>query len=172
MSQAEYDSGRRHLVFETERLCVFVATEGDVELFYALWTDPRVMRNVGFPQGLPIAREMILDQLKGQAGRVFDPRLLAQLHESGDPIGECKLGWPNDMGISSTDVKLLPTYWGNKYGVEIKQALVDYLFTHTDCSAVEATPNVENKASIKMQEAVGGVCVGEATFQVPESRRG
>jgi RimJ/RimL family protein N-acetyltransferase len=58
------------------------------------------------------------------------------------------------------------------YGVEIKQALVDYLFTHTDCSAVEATPNVENKASIKMQEAVGGVCLGEATFQVPESRRG
>jgi RimJ/RimL family protein N-acetyltransferase len=68
-------------------------------------------------------------------------------------------------------VKLLPAYWGNKYGVEIKQALLDYLFTNTSCSAVEATPNVENSASIKMQEAVGGVRVGEDTFQVPESKR-
>ena len=56
--------------------------------------------------------------------------------------------------------------------VGFPRGLVDYLFTHTRCSAVEATPNVENSASIKMQEAVGGVCVGEDTFQVPESRKG
>jgi RimJ/RimL family protein N-acetyltransferase len=53
--------------------------------------------------------------------------------------------------------------------VEIKQALVDYLFTHTTCLAVEGTPNVANVASIKMQEAVGAVRVGEETHRFPES---
>jgi len=98
-------------------------------------------------------------------------RLVVNLRESGCAIGECKLGWPNDEGISTTNVKLLPVYWGHKYGVEIKQALLDYLFTHTPCMVVEATPNVKNIASIKMQEAVGGERVGEITFQAPESRR-
>ena len=44
MSQAEDGFRKRHLVFETERLRLTVATEDDVELFYALWTDARVMR--------------------------------------------------------------------------------------------------------------------------------
>jgi RimJ/RimL family protein N-acetyltransferase len=35
--------------------------------------------------------------------------------------------------------------------------------------AVEATPNVDNIASIKMQEAVGAVRVGEAVYTFPES---
>jgi len=33
---------------------------------------------------------------------------------------------------------------------------------------VEATPNVSNTASIRRQEAVGGVRVGEGVFEVPE----
>ena len=150
---------------------VFVATEDDTDLYYKLWTNLRVMGNVGFPQGLPITRQKIAEQLQGQTGHIFDSRLVVLLRGSNDAIGECKLGRPTKDGIASTDVKLLPQYWGNKYGVEIKQALVDYLFTHTSCAAVEATPNVENVASIKMQEAVGGVRVGEATFQVPETMR-
>jgi RimJ/RimL family protein N-acetyltransferase len=55
--------------------------------------------------------------------------------------------------------------------VEIKRGLLDYLFTHTDCDAVQATPNVNNIASIKMQEAVGGERVGEEVYQFPESMR-
>ena len=45
-------SPERRLVFETERLIVRIATEADVELFYALWTNPQVMKYVGFPQGI------------------------------------------------------------------------------------------------------------------------
>ena len=77
---------------------------------------------------------------------------------------------PDEAGISRTDVKLCPEFWGHKYGVEINQALVNYLFSHTDCKAVEGTPNVNNIASIKMQEAVGAIRVGEETYHFPESR--
>jgi RimJ/RimL family protein N-acetyltransferase len=49
--------------------------------------------------------------------------------------------------------------------------LVVYLFAHTDCVAVQATPNVGNVASIRMQESVGGVRVGEQVYEFPESMR-
>jgi RimJ/RimL family protein N-acetyltransferase len=52
-------SSESQLIFQTRRLHVRTATEVDVDLFYDLWTDPRVMTNVGFPSGLSISREEV-----------------------------------------------------------------------------------------------------------------
>jgi len=161
----------RNIVFETPRLVVRFAAEADAELYLDLWTNPQVMSNVGFPNGLRITHDEIVQRLRAQGSSAFDRLLVAELRCTGEVIGECHMHKPNDEGIAETDIKLLPTFWGNKYGVEIKRGLVDYLFTQTDCSAIEASPNVGNRASIKMQEAVGGVRVGEGTFEFPESMR-
>ena len=162
------------MVFETERLKIRRAKDsnGDVELYYRLWTDPKVMTQVGFPHGLKITREGIREGLKGAGDTVFERKLIVVQKETGRAIGECKLGKPNDEGISQTDIKLLPEFWGKGYGTEIKQGLVDYLFTHTDCTAVKATPNKNNIASQKMQEAVGGRKIKEDVFRFPEEMRG
>ncbi|RKX23729.1 MAG: hypothetical protein DRP45_09800, partial [Candidatus Zixiibacteriota bacterium] len=77
------------------------------------------------------------------------------------------LGLPNNEGISETDVKLLPQFWGKSYGSEIKRGLVNYLFTHTNCKGIKATPNKLNIASQKMQESVGAKRVGESIFSFP-----
>jgi [ribosomal protein S5]-alanine N-acetyltransferase len=161
------------IVTETKRLQIRQATAADADFYYQLWTNPRVMAQVGFPQGLRISREEVealLDKAKKGAfdGRPYDGRLLVVRKEDDKPIGEAALHPPELDGIASTDVKLLPAHWGQGYGAEIKQALVDYLFTHTDCQVVEATPNQSNIASIKMQEAVGGVCVGDTVYEFPE----
>ena len=91
--------------------------------------------------------------------------------ESNAPIGECKLGLPNEEGVAHTDVKLLPAFWGKGFGVEIKQGLVDYLFTHTSCNSIEASPNRSNIASQKMQEKVGAKRIREGTYHFPEHMR-
>jgi RimJ/RimL family protein N-acetyltransferase len=171
VTASPHGAARGQLVLETDRLRIRVAAINDAGHFYALWTNPRVMGNVGFPNGLPITREKITAQLAQQGERVFDSRLIVILREGDIPIGECKLGWPNEAGVSTTDVKILPQFWGNKYGVEIKRALVDYLFKHTSCRIIEATPNIKNIASIKMQEAVGGVRIGEDTFPVSPDKQ-
>jgi RimJ/RimL family protein N-acetyltransferase len=160
-------------VFLTDRLRIrrSSASEIDVAFFYALWTNPRVMINVGFPQGLRITEEAVRGQLAAQPASDFDIRLVAELKDSSTMIGECKLGRPDHDGVCETDVKLLPKYWGQGFGTEIKQTLVDYLFTHTDCTAVKATPNKSNLASQRMQEAVGGKRVGEGVFTFPEHMR-
>lgn len=159
------------VVFATERLIIRAARLDDVAMYFALWTNPDIMKNMGFPRGLKITREEIAAKIQDQSGTEFGRLLVAELKTTNQVIGECKLYLPNDEGISETDVKLLPQFWGHKYGVEVKQGLIDYLFTHTDCDAVQGTPNVANIASIKMQEAVSAVRVAERVHEFPEERR-
>lgn len=160
-----YDS----VVLSTERLTVRLATVKDADLLYALWTNPQVMANVGFPQGLRITRDDIKDRLSKQGKRVLEHWLIIELKGTGQFIGECYLGRPNDEGIAEPDVKLLPAFWRRGYGTELWRALVAYQFEHTDCEIVQGTPNVENVASIRMQESAGAVRVGEDAFRFPES---
>jgi RimJ/RimL family protein N-acetyltransferase len=167
------------VVFETKRLRVRVANEHDVDLVYSLWTHPDVMKFVGFPNGLRITREEVMARIEACEHAPFECLLIVEERETAVStslstsvsIGQCLMHNPNDAGIAITDVKLLPEFWGNKYGVEVKQGLVDYLFTHTDCVAVEGSPNINNIASIKMQEAVGGVRIRENVYEFPESMR-
>lgn len=159
------------IVFETERLLVRPAEAGDADLFLALWTSGEVMANVGFPRGLPISREEVLERIADHDGTELDRLLVVVLRATGTPLGECKMRRPDADGVARTDIKLLPAHWGRGYGVEIKRALVDHLFAHTDCAFVEGTPNVSNTASIRMQEAVGGVRVAERVFEFPEAMR-
>jgi RimJ/RimL family protein N-acetyltransferase len=163
------DTERSRVIFTTERLVVRLAVPDDVDLYLRLWTDPRVMTNVGFPQGLRIARETILERISKSTESEFDRLLVIEISSTRQAIGECKLGQPNAEGVATTDVKLLPDFWGHRYGVEVKRGLLNHLFTHTSCRSVEATPNVNNAASIKMQEAVGGARLGETTHVFPPS---
>ena len=129
------------------------------------------MRLVGFPKGLRISPEDIRRTILAQDESPFDKALLVELGETGEIIGQCKLGSPKAEGIAETDLKLLPHFWGRGFGTELKRALVCYLFTHTDCNAVQATPSKENVASQRMQEAVGAHRVSEGVHRFPEHMR-
>lgn len=161
------------VLFETPRLSIRRARpdEADTAFFLRLWNDPRVMRNVGFPYGLRLdagqVRQALERGLQQGDERRLDACLVAVRNDTDQVIGECRLGTPDGQGLSETDVKLLPEFWGQRYGIEIKRGLLAYLFTHTECLAVQATPNVDNLASIRMQEAVGGRRVGESTHGFP-----
>jgi RimJ/RimL family protein N-acetyltransferase len=158
-------------VFDTERLVVRVATDQDADLLYELWTDPQVMSNVGFPYGLRVTQEEIENRLRESSDSEFERLLVVELKATGQAIGQCMMHAPDGEGVAQTDIKLLPAFWGHRYGVEVKRGLVAHLFTHTGCTAVQATPNVDNIASIKMQESVGGVRVGETVYDFPETMR-
>ena len=166
------------IVFSTERLSIRTASTEDASLYLALWNDPKVMTNAGFSFGLRITLDEVEAKLREQEGDpgfgrdpVFGRNMVVDLQESATPIGECKMYQPNEEGIAKTDIKLLPEFWGHRYGVEVKRGLLSYLFEHTDSKAVEATPNVQNMASIKTQEAVGGERVGEEIYYFPDSMK-
>jgi RimJ/RimL family protein N-acetyltransferase len=161
------------MIFATARLRIRKAlpTDGDTEMYFRLWTDGRVMANVGFPNGIPMTREKMRQDLESQSQSEFNHLLVIERRSDGQRLGECALHPPDENGIAGTDVKLLPAYWGHAYGVEVKRGLLDYLFTYTDCHAVRASPNVNNRPSIRMQEAVGGQRIEEFVYEFPEHMR-
>lgn len=159
------------MVVETARLLIRLAELEDAAFICSLWNDPRVMRFVGFPHGLGESEERLRANIAQRGDSEFRQLLIVALKESGQRIGQCKMELPDSDGISETDVKLHPDFWGNRYGVEVKRALLDHIFTHTACRVVQASPNIENTASIKMQEAVGGMRMGEKTYEFPEAMR-
>ncbi len=155
-------------VFETERLIIRLAAEADADFYHTLWTHPQVMKNVGFPQGLPITREEIRERLVQAPESEFNRLLVVAQRATGESIGECKLAWPDDEGIAEPDIKLLPEYWGQGYGREIWTALIAYQFEHTDCAAVQTTPNIHNPAAIRLYESVGARRLDKGVFRFPE----
>jgi RimJ/RimL family protein N-acetyltransferase len=156
-------------IFETKRLIVRTAAVEDAAMYVALWNDPQVMTNVGFPEGLGVTEEEMAERIRTRPDEDYESFLVVVRKSDGAALGEAMLHRPDEDGIASTDVKLLPEHWGHKYGQEVKQGLVDYHFTHSDCAAVQGTPNVNNPASIKMQEAVGAVCVEDSAYEFDES---
>ncbi len=154
----------------TKRLTIVIPENNktEIEFLFNLWTNPEIMTFVGFPDGLKTDYETIKQQLSQNYSSEFDRVLLIKLSDSNQIIGECKLGFPDQNDIAHTDIKLSPEFWGQKYGVEIKEALLDYLFKHTKCDSVTATPNKLNKASIRMQKSVGGIKIKEELFKFPE----
>jgi RimJ/RimL family protein N-acetyltransferase len=158
-------------LIETERLVIRASAVEDAWLYVELWNDPRVMTNVGFPEGLGVTEDAVEAKIRKSPESDHELHLVVVRKSDGAALGECMLHAPDEEGIAGTDVKLLPEHWGHRYGVEVKQGLVDYQFTHTDCIAVEAGPNVNNVASVRMQEAVGGVRVDEKTYEFPEGMK-
>ncbi|HMA69714.1 MAG TPA: GNAT family N-acetyltransferase [Candidatus Mcinerneyibacterium sp.] len=161
------------MIIETERLYVRKAedNEKDINFYYRLWNSGEVMKYVSFPEGLGITKREIKKILSSYNESAFDKTLIIVEKKAQNIIGECKLGFPNDEKLSITDVKLLPEYWGNGYGKEIKKALCHYLFSKTKCEIVKADPNKLNIASQKMQKACGGIKVDETFYEAPKNSK-
>ncbi|MEN6370321.1 MAG: GNAT family protein [Thermotogota bacterium] len=154
---------------ETRRLVVRDAVPEDAAFIASLWSDPRVMRFVGFPHGIPTAATDVPRRI--ERGRGDDVLLIAELCVNGEPVGQCMLGEPSPSGVSEPDIKLHPSFWGRGYGRELWAALVDQAFLRTTCVIVRGTPNVANIASIRMQESAAMKRVGEGVAGFPALMR-
>ncbi|MCX6092835.1 MAG: GNAT family protein [Candidatus Bipolaricaulota bacterium] len=153
--------------FETPRLVVRAAVAEDALFIEALWSDPRVTCHVGFPLGIPSARDDVPRRIRRGDG--LTALLIAEERESREPIGQCMLGALDSCGTCEPDIKLAPPFWGLGYGRELWAALVDQLFLESSCTIVRGTPNIANMASIRMQESAGMRRVGRGVSEFPAS---
>jgi RimJ/RimL family protein N-acetyltransferase len=168
----EYTDGSRvyhppvtSVVFETKRLRVRTAGPEDASVVLALWTDSRVTHFVGFPQGIPTSKSEIEAKIARDRDQPLKRLLIVERATDGVPIGQVKLGRPDEDGISEPDIKLSPCHWEQGYGRELWEAMIDHLFETSNCRIVQGTPNVANTASIRMMEGCGMVRVGEGVFE-------
>ena len=161
------------VILRTERLSVEAPLPGDASFFISLWRDSRVMAHVGFPRGLVCDEGKTARRISEENGKesIFGRPLLIRLAADNRPAGECFMSLPDEEGLSETDVKLLPRFWGEGYGTEIKKSLTEYIFAHTEARGVKATPNISNTASIRMQEKCGGVCLGQGLYKPGDKQK-
>jgi CTP:molybdopterin cytidylyltransferase MocA/RimJ/RimL family protein N-acetyltransferase len=156
-------------MIHTDRLIIRKASLDDASFIVSIWNNPVVMIHAGFPEGLNCSVATVKKQIADQNDCSFlNQLLIVSQKETGTLVGQVWMYAPDSSGKSTTDIKLLPDWQGMRYGIELKQALVKHLFEKTDCFFVEATPNVDNIASIRMQESAGAVRVGRGFFK-PDS---
>ena len=149
---------------KTARLGIRRAQATDAMSIHDLWTNPVVMQCVGFPNGLAITVDEIRKGIERSPDSEFGSLLIANSLETGLPIGQCKIGAPNSDGVCEPDVKLRPEFWGNGYGRELWEALIEHAFTNPAVHIVQGTPNRANTASVRMQLGSGMVQVDEGVF--------
>jgi RimJ/RimL family protein N-acetyltransferase len=160
---------RHNVQFETPRLIIRAATSDDASFIASLWSDPRVMRFVGFPDGIPGATEDVPRRIR--RGQGLGALLVAETRVGRELVGQCLLGEPDAVGVSEPDIKLRPDLWGRGYGRELWAALIDQLFLLSSCAVVRGTPNIGNVASIRLQESAGMKRVGQGVFEFPDPLR-
>lgn len=162
-------TSNNRIIIETSRLVIErgVPSPQHIELVYDLWTCPEVMKYVGFPQGLKTTKEEIAKTLSREDPIGCECILIVSRKEDKTLLGHCFFHKPDPQRTCETDIKLLPQYHGAGYGTEIKKALIDYVFTHTSCRRLKATPNINNIKSCRMQEKSGFYKAGKEKSQFP-----
>lgn len=130
-----------------------------------LWSDGRVMRYVGFPNGLTVSepgvREMIA-RARGAWNLAEDYYRFAVVRaEAGEFMGEAAAGQVSPDGDTSPDIKLLPRFWGQGYGREALALIVELTFAFTPAQRIVLEPHVENVAARRTYATAGFRQVGE-----------
>lgn len=166
--------------FQTERLSLRRATLDDVDLFFALDSDPDVMRFIG-------DGHVVTDRRRTEAAvveRVLTgderwPGLglwVCETRQEGQPIGwamlkPCVLSFYHEGVLHEPTshielgYRLLGRAWGQGYATEAARALVDYGFERLGLPEILAVAIAEHAASIRVLYKAGLVDYGRARYQ-------
>lgn len=143
----------------------------DLDTIFNLWTNPKVMNHVGFPNGIPTTKEKIKNQLISEKNSIFDAILMIDLKETGETIGHCFIDSPDKNSVSELDLKLLPEHWGKGFGTITLNILISYIFNNSNALFIQGTPNKNNLRSIKMQEKCNMKKTGEQFYEFPDNMK-
>lgn len=141
-------------MIQTERLELRLITSDDVDLVFAMFSDPQVAKWSGTGQPL-ISRDEAIEKTERfvhRGGEVsFAGFFVVTERESGDAVGTCVLvPLPASDGVARDDLEIgwhfLPAAWGHGYATEAGQAMVELAFAH-DVDEVFAVTRPDNIAS-------------------------
>jgi RimJ/RimL family protein N-acetyltransferase len=150
-------------IFETKRLNIFKAeiTEEEVAALFSLWTNSEVVKNVGFPKGIPYTKEKIKQKLENNKDSIFKSSLIVRSKKNDQIIGSCKVGIPDENKLHNIDFMLFPEFHSKGYGSEIVLGIKEYILKNSDAKGIRGTPNIKNIASQKLFEKIGCKKVGQ-----------
>jgi RimJ/RimL family protein N-acetyltransferase len=141
----------------TPRLKLRWLREADTEDYFAVFSDPQVMRYLGRAAWTERsqASDQIAKMLDNQASGV-GLRLAIELRETGRLIGDaCLFHFDDANRRCETGYSLASAHWGRGYAFEAMEALLGYGFDALDLNRVEADIDPLNAASGRVLEKLG-----------------
>jgi RimJ/RimL family protein N-acetyltransferase len=148
---------KRLPTINTSRLCLRWISVDDVDAFYAIYSDPEVMRYWSTP---PLADRAAASKLVSEIHDGFKRRELLKwgiaLRSDDTLIGSVTLFRPDfthrrvELGYA-----LGRAYWGNGYMHEALKAVLTYAFDVLEFHRIEADVDPRNAASIRTLERLG-----------------
>jgi RimJ/RimL family protein N-acetyltransferase len=144
-------------IFTTERLAARRLRPGDLDDFYAICSNEEAMRYMG--DGQPLTREQTeawidvsLTNYEVRGWGCFGVTPL----ESDRLIGFCGFARPPERpGIVELIYAFLPEHWGKGYATEAAGAMLEFGFTESGLTRIEATVDPTNLASKRVLEKIG-----------------
>jgi [ribosomal protein S5]-alanine N-acetyltransferase len=140
-------------LFQTSRLSVRLLRAEDFEPFHEMQSNPEVMR---YTTGRPLSKEENRQELARLIQRYAEPGndfwVWAVIRkEDGAFAGTCALIC-NEQGEREIGYRFLQKYWGQGYGLEITQGLIDYAFGPGGVECLVAYVYKDNAASVSILE--------------------
>ena len=144
-------------MIETARLLLRPFTEEDLDVVYALYSDPEIMRFTPFdPMSLEQAREHLLritDEWKKETPA--EREMAVVLKDGQKKIGRAHIFVDAEEETAMIGGLLLKAFWGNGYAGEMAAAMIDYCFDVLRMHRVIGLCHPDNVASWKMMERCG-----------------
>jgi len=137
------------MIFKTERLIIRELKEPDSDDFFDMMRNPNVMnpiprKTMNRNESDSKLKELIALE-KSTETKVWG--LIEK--ESTDFIGICGL-LKNSENENEIAYRLREKYWGNGYGTEIANGLIDFGFQRLNFDIVTADVNIANAKSVKI----------------------
>lgn len=153
---------------QTERLELRAMTASDAEAFFALNSDPVVMRYTGEPSldSLEQARVAIANYPDFET--VGFGRWGCVLKQSQEMVGFCGLKYLPELDVVDVGYRFLPHYWGRGLATESCLASLKYGFEILNLERVVGLVEKENLASIRVLEKVGMKADGTVLYEGQE----
>lgn len=140
---------------ETDRLFLRAMTVDDADAFFAINSDPDVMRYTHEPMlgSVEEARQAIADYPDFDS--VGYGRWGCVLKESHQMIGFCGLKYLDDLDVVDVGYRLLPKHWGRGLATEACRTSIQFGFDVLKLDRIMGLVLPENHRSIRVLEKAG-----------------
>jgi len=143
-------------IIETTRLYIREFGNDDVEVVYAMNSDPQVMKYIAAIETYEQVKAILqkTHETYYQQDTKFGAWAVVS-KETHEVVGLCLLKPLEDTGEIEVGYRFLLPHWGKGYATEVAQALVQYGFQTIGLKRIVAITDTQNDASQRVLEKVG-----------------
>ncbi|HSM25024.1 MAG TPA: GNAT family protein [Anaerolineaceae bacterium] len=138
----------------SEKIVIKETSKEDLDNILLLWSNGEVMSFVGFPNGLEISIEKLLEWLPWAISKPTRCHYSIYYDEIGY-CGETFYNVDHKHGLATLDIKLLPNARGKGIAEYSLRFAIDQAFHQGNAEKVYVDPHRDNKKAWKLYEKLG-----------------